>query len=160
MSDHTLKLAEAGGGESAATESAEAALAELRQKRAAIAERRAKREDDLTLQLAEETQALADEEAIEQCELEHGPLGKKIAFVKTPLGVIVLKQSNALKFKRYQDKGSAEYADLDLLVRPCVVYPTLARFDEIMRELPFTMTRCANQVSVLAGVRVEELKGK
>lgn len=158
MSEPTLKLAD--GADGATVETTDAVLAELRAKRAAIAERRRARENEEAQQITEETQALADDEAIERAEIEFGPVGKKIGVVKTALGAIVLRQSHPLKFKRYQDKGSSEYDDLDLLVRPCVLHPTIARFNEIMQELPFTMTRCANMVSVLAGVRVEELKGK
>ena len=137
-------------------------LKELRAKRAALAEARQARELQRTPdeQLADERQALLDDQAIDSAEVEHGPVGKKIAVVKTAMGAIILKRAHAAMFKRFQDKGSLKHDDLDRLVRHCLVHPASAAFDQIMDELPATMLRCADAVSVLAGVRGEDVAAK
>jgi len=107
--------------------------------------------------LAEE-QAAKDEEALLDAESQIG--ASKIATVDTPLGTIIIKRPNPLHFKRFQDKESVKTKDLEQLVRPCVVYPNGSRFDQILEELPATLTRCADRVATLAGVRVREITGK
>lgn len=139
---------------------AEAEIAALRAKRAEIASRRQQREDKSALaeQLEQERSELELEEAVDRFEQEFGPVGRKIAVVKTQLGAIILRQSSELKFKRFQDKGTMQRDDVEALVRPCVLYPDMSRFNEIMHDLPATWFRCANQIAVLAGVRIEELQ--
>jgi hypothetical protein len=137
-------------------------LEELRAKRAALAEARRARELQRTAdeQLADEEQAFIDDQAVDAAELEHGPVGKKIAVVKTDMGAIILKRAHPAMFKRFQDKGSLKSDDLDKLVRHCLVHPAAAMFDRIMDELPATLLRCADAVSFLAGVRAEDVAGK
>jgi hypothetical protein len=138
----------------------DAQLAEVRAKRAALAEARRIREEQRAQaeQLVDEVRGLADDEAIEAAENEHG--AKKIAVVKTDMGAIILKRAHPNIFKRFQDKGSMKHEDLERLVRPCLVYPDVAKFDAIMAELPATMLRCADTVSVLAGIRQEDVSAK
>lgn len=145
-----------------ADQTPEQRLTEIRAARAALAAEKSKRDADRSVadQLAAEELALKDEQAIACAESEQGPVGKKIATIATDMGVIILKRSHPLLFKKFQDTGSLRHADLDKLVRPCVVYPDASKFDGIIDELPATMLRCANAVSMLAGVRVEEVSGK
>ena len=135
-------------------------LADLRAQRAALAEARRIREEQRAAaeQLIEEKRGLADDQALEAAEIEHG--AKKIAVVRTDMGAIILKRPHPVIFKRFQDKGSLKHEDLEKLVRPSLVYPDAARFNEIMDELPATLLRCANTVSGLAGVRMEEVAEK
>lgn len=137
-------------------------LAEVRARRAELERQRAEREAERALQeqLEAETRALADEEAIAKAEDDHGPVGKRIALVRTDMGVIILKRPNPVLFRRFQDQGKTTHDALDKLVRPSVVHPDHATFDRILDELPATMTICANSVCVLAGVRTEEAAGK
>lgn len=137
-------------------------LAEVRARRAELEKQRAERDAARALeeQLEAETRALADAEAIAKAEDEHGPVGKRIALVRTDLGVIILKRPNPVLFRRFQDQGKTTHEALDKLVRPSVVYPDGSSFDRILDELPATMTLCANAVCVLAGVRTEEASGK
>jgi hypothetical protein len=137
-------------------------LSELRAKRAALAEERAKQEAERALveQIEAEERALRDDEAIAAAEAEHGPVGKRIAVVHTDLGVIIVKRPNPLIFRRFQDKGTTKTEDFDQLVRPCLVYPSKTEFDRILEELPATLIRAANAVCALAGVRHDEISGK
>lgn len=141
---------------------ADAELKELRAQRSAIAAARRAREAarSTSEQIAAERLALADDQAIELAEAEHGPVGRRIALVRTDLGVIVLRRAHPHIFKRYSDKGSIKSDDLDRLVRPSLVYPEVGKFDTILEELPATLMRCADAIAVLAGVRTEELQGK
>jgi hypothetical protein len=135
-------------------------LAELRKQRAALATARAKREAERGAadELEAERRALADEQAIESAEVEHS--GKKLAYVHTDMGVIILKRSNALLFKRFQDQGKFKSKDVEILVRPCLVYPSADAFDRIVDELPAVLIECGNAVARLAGQRTEDLQGK
>lgn len=137
-------------------------LAEVRARRAELDRQRAERDAARALeeQLEVETRALADAEAIAKAEDEHGPVGKRIALVRTDLGVIILKRPNPVLFRRFQDQGKFTHEAIDKLVRPSVVHPDGATFDRIMDELPATMIACANAVTVLAGARTEEASGK
>lgn len=137
-------------------------LDELRAKRAALAAARQARELQRTAaeQLEDEERAFVDDQAIDAAEIEHGPVGKKLAVVQTAMGAIIVKRAHPAMFKRFQDKGSLKHEDLDRLVRHCLVHPASAVFDRIMDELPATMLRCADAVSVLAGVRAEDVSAK
>lgn len=137
-------------------------LAKAKADRAAIANAKADREAARALadEVAAEELAARNEAAISQAECDHGQVGKLITVVDTDLGVIILRRANSLLFKRFQDSGKTTTADCDKLVRPCLVYPDAAMFDRIIDELPATMIRLANAVSVLAGVRTEEATGK
>lgn len=138
----------------------QARLEAAKKKREAARQRREELESkgELERRVAAEEQAATDEEALFNAESEHGR--NKVATVDTPMGMIILKRPNPLHFKRFQDKESAKTKDLDQLVRPCLVHPTPAKFDAILEELPATLTRCADRVATLAGVRVRELTGK
>jgi hypothetical protein len=98
--------------------------------------------------------------ALEAAEREHGPRGRKIQVVETDLGIVIVKRPHSALFRRFSDKGSMKTADLDQLVRPCVVYPDSSTLDRILDELPATLLRLANSVSELAGFRAEEVQGK
>jgi len=111
-------------------------------------------------ELAAEKQGLLDDEALEQAELEHGPVGKKIAVVQTELGAVIVKRPHAAIYKRYQDRGQTKTKDIDQFVRTCIVYPSKTRFDEILEEQPATLLRVADACVMLAGFRAEEVSAK
>jgi hypothetical protein len=137
-------------------------LRELREQRAAVEARRAQRQEAAqgAEALAREERALRDATAIEAAEEEHGPLGRKIAAIDTDLGVVIVKRPNHIAFKRFQDSESATTVEFEKLVRPCLVHPASAEFDRMLEEHPAILTRVANQVVVLAGVRLKEVAGK
>jgi inosine/xanthosine triphosphate pyrophosphatase family protein len=137
-------------------------LAKVRAERAAIAARRAQKAEEQSVleELEKERLAFAAEQALEAAEKEHGPVGKNILAVHTSLGVVIVKRAPAPLFKRFQDQGTMKTQDLEKLVRPCVVFPDAASLDKILDMLPATLLRCANAVSVLAGVSTEEVSGK
>jgi len=138
----------------------DARVADLNAQREQIALRRQQRadEEERVQKLAEAERALRDEEAVDAAEQEHG--AKKIAVVQTDLGVVIVKRPHVATFRKFQDKGSTDSESLEKLVRPCLVYPKLPEFELICSELPATLLRVANAVTMLAGVRTEELAGK
>lgn len=133
-----------------------------RAKLAEIEAVRAAREEEVAplAQVEALERAATNAAAIAKAEVDHGPVGKKIRIVDTDLGVIIVKRPNHVLFRKFQDEGKFDTITLDKLVRPCVVYPDHARLDSILDELPATLLRLADAVSVLAGVRKEELSGK
>ncbi len=137
-------------------------IAKLREERAALAAEREERER-LALMASEleaEERALVDDRAILAAVEEHGPIGSKIAVVYTDLGAIVVKRPNHLHFRRFQDSEAVKSADLEKLVRPCLVHPSGSRFDEILEELPATLLRVGDAVVTLAGAKAKESAGK
>lgn len=112
----------------------------------------------LLAQVETEERNAADAEALARAEEEIG--ANKIAVVHTDLGCVIVKRPNPIHYKRFRDKESAKTQDLDQLVRPCVVHPTLARFDAILEEQPATLDRVADRVVYLAGFRAKEVSTK
>lgn len=145
-------------------EELQARLDQVRARRAQLDAEEAERAQERSLaeQLEREERDLRDREAIAAAELEHGPLGKKIAAVRTDMGVVIVKRANHVLFRRWQDRGekSMQTEELEKLVRPCLVHPDVTTFDRILDELPATLLRVADAVSVLAGVRAQEVSGK
>jgi hypothetical protein len=138
----------------------DAQLAAIRAKRAALAEAREQRaQPSAADQLAAEQRALADDEALERLELEHGPAGKAIEIVRTEVGGVIVRRPHMAVFRRFQDDNK-DTAALEKLVRPCVLHPSKADFDRMCEELPFTLQRCADAVCRLAGIRKEDIQAK
>ena len=102
--------------------------------------------------------AASDERALYEAEAEHG--ARKIGTVATDLGLIIVKRANPILFKRFQDSESVKTEDLEKLVRPCVVHPTMREYDAIIEELPAALVRVADRVMYLAGVRAKDTGGK
>lgn len=146
------------------TELTEAAK-QLRALRAQRAELQAAREtleaDALeAAALEREQRALADEQALGRLVAEHGAIGVKLQTVETDRGLVVVQRPHALKWRRFQDRGSFTVDDVTALVRPCVVHPSLAEFDLLLDELPATLSRIASAVVELAGHRTTEVSKK
>ena len=146
-------------------------LSELRDKLAELAERKAKRdaEDDARRTIERRKRDLLDEEAVAAAEEKHGRSieygermvdGRKIAIVRTDLGVVIVKRPNHVIFKRFQDSGEANSEEFERLVRPCLVHPDSATFDRYLEEQPGILGRVAGAVATLAGIRMKELSGK
>ena len=141
-------------------------LAELRAKRAAIAERRARFAEQCAKRdrLEAERRQVADEDAIARLEEEHGPIDKVIGVVYTDLGAVVVRRAKPPAYKRFNEaitRDNAKQFELsEQLVIPCLLYPTREAFAVMTEAQPFTMIRCANAISTLAGVRMQEVAGK
>jgi 5'-3' exonuclease len=113
-----------------------------------------------TFETAQLEQAIADEEALAKLIAEHGPLGQKIEAIHTDMGLIVVTRPHTLKFRRFQDRGKFDTDEISQLIRPCVIYPALPRFDAILEELPASLARVGSAVIALAGHRSESLGKK
>jgi type II secretory pathway component PulM len=146
----------------AMTEDATKKLEAVRAQRAELESKRNERAAARSVaeQLELEERKLRDLQAITKAEDEHGTLGLKIAAVETPLGVVIVKRPNHVLFKRFQDSGATSTDDVDRIVRPHVVHPSLSEFDRILEELPATLMRCGDAVVRLAGFRAEEVQKK
>lgn len=144
-------------------------LRELEEKIAAAREareaREAKREDSARAQkladeLEAEERAIADLDVIEKIEVEHGPENKKWRRVNTGAGMIIVSRPQLATFRKFQDRGKTDSAALDQLVRPCLLHPTKAEFDEIVKQEPAALTRASNAVCYLAGIRKGDISGE
>jgi hypothetical protein len=141
-------------------------LVELRARRAEVAERRARLAEQATaqLELEKERRALADDEAIARLEEEHGAIDRAIAVVQTDHGAVVLRRAKPPAYKRFNEyitRDNAKTFELsEQLVVACLLYPTREAFATMAELQPFIMIRCANAISTLAGVRVQEVQGK
>lgn len=141
--------------------SKEAALEALRTRAAAAKAAREKTPAErLDAEIAAATIQAANEEAITAAVAEHGDIGVNLGTVETRLGVVILKRPKPGIWKKFADKGDTKSATIDSLVRPCVVYPSLAEFDAILDAVPAALIACGDMVALLAGVRDKEAAEK
>lgn len=142
--------------------SAAAQLQALREQRAALAAAREARtaEAEAARELEVAQRELRDEIALNDAIEKHGEVGTHLAVLQTSSGLVIIKRSSAMKFRRFQDKGDATTEDVLALVRPCVVWPSPAELDVMLEDLPATLTRIASAVIELAGQRSGELGKK
>jgi hypothetical protein len=138
-----------------------ARLADLRDARAAR-ESAASTEtpDTLREQIAAEELAASDAAAIADAESKHGKVGVGIAYVKTRLGVVIVKRAHSSAFRKFQDLESPKMQDIEQLVRPCVVYPSPDVFDRLITDLPAVLGICGKLIGRLAGGAAQEVAGK
>jgi hypothetical protein len=136
----------------------------MRAKRAEIEARRAARESERAQsdEMQRESRALALAEALEKAEIEHGAIGRKIAVVETSEGSVIVKRAPAALFHRFQEQIAKEVSILECqkLVRPCVVFPSMAEFEILIAEQPAVINACVNEIQRLAGVRMGEVREK
>lgn len=124
------------------------------------AEIKRKRVEKLRADVEAEERSLANEKKLAELEQQHGPAGKAIKAVYLDAIMIVVKKPNHLHVKRFMDKEETKTEDLDLLVRPCLLYPSKAEFDALVEENAALLVKAANAVSYLAGFRKEDLSKK
>lgn len=138
-----------------------AELESIRAKRQALAEaREARALPTVGESLALEKRALADDEALDRLEQEHGRIGTVIQIVRSNVGGVIVRRPHMAVFRRFQDEGKRDMEAIDRLVRPCVLYPSKPEFDRMCEELPFLMQLVADAVVTLAGVRIDDVKAK
>lgn len=150
------------GGDAAAIERQ---LDAIRDKRAALAAQREQRAQPTAAELlAIEQRKLAEDEALDQMLAEHGRLGEAIEIIRArdDVGAVIVRRPHLAVWRRFQDASGGKDAGqaLDQLVRPCVVYPSKAEFDQLVARLPFLLQLCADACARLAGVRVEQAQAK
>ena len=126
-------------------------------KRAEIEARRAaKATEDAVLAAVEAAEREAKEaEIIESAEAEIGPIGEKIALVRTQAGLIVVKRCHPTAFKRFQDQGQFKTANLMQLVNGTVVHPAPEAFSALLDEYPGILAAVADAVLRLAGAAAQ-----
>lgn len=137
-----------------------ARLAAAKAARAALAAKAADttEADELADEVAAEERALKEEQALDKLVEQHG--AKKLAKVDTPMGAVILLRPSAVAFNQFQEHDGVKVANVRQFVLPCVKYPTLPEFEEMIREQPGTLFACANALNHLAGVRKDQLAGK
>ena len=143
----------------AALEDRTAALrAKLREKELA---REKRQEEARALREAEELELkLANEEAIEAAEVQYGEIGREIAAVETPEGVIIVRRPHPAHYRAFQDAKDASTTTVLKMVRPSVVHPDREVFDKLIGKFPGALPVLATQCSRLAGFKFEEVAGK
>jgi hypothetical protein len=144
---------------------AEERLAAVKAARRKIAEASKAAEDAAALELAiaHEERALKDETAIEAAKRKHG--AKNIVVIRDvgakTFDVVILKRAHAAAFKAFQDKEGFKLSDVEELVTPCVEYPAKDAFEtHHTHEAPMVLSRCAEGVAYLAGMRKSSDLGK
>jgi hypothetical protein len=149
------------------SEDTEKKLAAARAARAALQAEREKAIAAVSAEeaLAAEERALRDETALFTAEKAHGKSGEKIGVLKgvgaKECDIVILKRPNPVAFKKFQALEAVGQTELEQLVAPCVVYPTIDVWDRIIsNEQPGLLLRAAKAVSYLAGVREKDDLGK
>jgi len=134
-------------------------LAAAKAARSALKAKAAEVDDDKALaeELEAEERALKEEQALEKLVEQYG--AKKLAKVDTDLGAVILLRSAPAAFNRLQEQDF-KVENVRQMVTPCVKYPTIPEFEEMLREQPGILFGCANAIAHLAGVRKDGLSGK
>ena len=137
-------------------------IREAREKRAAFEEQAREREElrELEERARFEENKARDLPHVQEAEEEHGV----IRVVNTPLGAIVLKRPHHLAFGKFTKKVASakgfDDGDIWRLVKPCIVYPDVARVEEMTEEYPGVTARMGNAVIEMGNGEVEEVEGK
>jgi len=132
-------------------------------KRAEMMERKLKREKARDEQLAAFAQKELELE--DQFEEEFGPRGEAFEIVNFQHdGPIAVRRGEPVLFKRFQasmpgDKDPTPEA-IYAFVKPCLIYPEKAAFDEIIGKRPQIATRVCNALAVLMGAKEGADRGK
>lgn len=108
--------------------------------------------------LATEERRLAEDEAFELAQSEHG--ARCVALVRTDDCALVLRRPHVAAFRKFQDAGGMTSQVAEELVKSCLLYPTKPEFDKACRALPGLLTKAANACVELAGFQREDIKGK
>lgn len=145
--------------------SIEERLAEARRAKAALEKKRtdrlAAKEQDPDRQLAIAERELREAEAVEVAEAEHGSEADGfLKFVKTERGLIIVKRQHPSVVRRHLDTGKSSNVAIQTLVKGCIIFPSMDRFDEINDVLPYTLTLVGDAVIELAGFQQREQSGK
>jgi len=125
--------------------------------RAAREAAQAKREESEEVRLQREIET---EDAIAAAIESHGAVGDKIAVLRTPMGVIIVRRPDKPVWRRFSDGKETTGKEGRGLVIPSLVHPTAARFDEIEREYPAVLEQAVTLVTDLAVARDKEATGK
>lgn len=127
---------------------------------AALADERAKRETAAAAEDAAEKieRDLRDERAIAKAFAEHDR--KRLGYLKTDLGVVILKRPHHLHFRELTKKAELTEADTIGFVKKSLVHPTGAELETMLEELPALGGDLVSLVMKLARGRTEEVTGK
>jgi hypothetical protein len=141
---------------------ADSQLEQVRAKRRAIERARADKtaREAAASALEEETRALEDEQAILDAETEHGADRKKIYVCRTAAGLVIVKRPHPLLFRKYMDGDEKGSQENEQLIRSCLVYPSVEKFDRMLDDQPALLIELANKVVWLAGFRAKEVSAK
>lgn len=139
-------------------------LAAVKAKRRALLEAEKAESDSkaITDAIAAEERAFKDETAIAAAKRK---LGKSMVVIRDvgakDFDIVILKRSHAAAFKAFQDKDAFKLDDVEDLVMPCVEYPAKDAFSKLItHDAPMVLTRCAEGVAYLAGMRKSTDLGK
>lgn len=136
----------------------------LREVREQIEARRTAREQrympTLEEQLAVEAKRLEAEEKLDELEAQHGRVGKEIQLIESDNGFVIARRPTMASYRKFQDTKDTDTKDVELLVRPCVLYPSKAEFDRMCEEKPALLGQVAKVCAELAGLRADEAKKK
>lgn len=133
-------------------------LAAAKAARAALQAKPVNEADELAAELAAEERALKEEQAMSALLEQYKP--KQLARIDTDYGAVILLRSAPAAYNRFAEKTEFKIDDLKQLVIPCVRYPSIEAFEEILKEQPGVLTVCSNAIAHLAGIRKDALSGK
>jgi hypothetical protein len=125
---------------------ARAAKAEAEAARAAL---QAEREPDAEVERLE--REASDAATLLTAERELGALGVGFAYVKTRLGVVVVKPPDTLLWRRFQDRNNPNEEQTREFLDTCIYSPDPEAWDRILNVQPATLGAVARLVARLAG---------
>jgi hypothetical protein len=134
-------------------------LDDLTARRAALAERTAARLEYTDEELvAIEERRIAELEALDAAQTQYG--ARTVRMVTTDDAAVIVRRPHHAAFRKFMDKGEVTSTSQEELALSCLVYPSKAEFDKLLRAQTGALIRIANACVELAGFRTEELKTK
>ncbi len=139
--------------------------AEAKAKLDAMAKARAAREKPPGLQEIEDLERqVAEEEAIERAEAEHGDADAGIKVVRFEhagrAGIVIVRRPDYVKVKQFHDNGDFKLEAKDKFGRPYVVHPSAEKYAELSRENVALVSAVCDAVAWLGGFSRTKLDTK
>jgi hypothetical protein len=142
-----------------AADDLEAKIAEVRARRAALADASVARQTPTVEEtLATEERALVEDEELDRAEEQYG--ARAVRMVRTEVGAVILRRPHIAAFRKFQDAGELTSDHAEELVRSCLLFPSKPELDKLLRQLPGILTQLASVCVELAGHRNVQLKAK
>jgi len=136
----------------AAKEAANKAARDATERRAKVAELKAK--------IEAEAHAARDLPKLAEVDEAHGARGVDYEVVVCRLGAVAVKKPAMVVYKRFQESKLGLMAASEQFVRSCIVYPSSDEFTKIIEDQPAALAALVSACADLAGSNVERIQGK
>jgi len=134
---------------------------QLAEEEAAIAALdKASEAQELQDRLAAKKQERLEKELIQRFEPEFGRFGRGFTMVQSSTGPVFFARKQAVLMKQWENCKKPTDADVMRFIRPCIIYPELDKFDEIVDRERGLAISIVERLVYLYGFRKADIEGK